>query len=334
MTKTEGNILLKAVDLKKVQKYNVAVDHLNLLVPPHSNTAIIGETGSGKTTLLKLLAGLEQPDNGSIYYKGERLIGPNECLIPGHPEIAFLSQHFELFNNYYVHEFLSYRNEYSDEEALDLFRLCKIDHLLKRKTNELSGGERQRIALAKQLISKPSVLLLDEPFSNLDNINKLIIKSILQEVKQKYSITFVMVSHDALEVLSWADTIHILEKGRIVQSGNPGMLYRQPVSLYCAGLLGEFDLIENFDQYSLWSHLSNSNTKDKKLFIRPDYLQVDKLSKLQDGFLVKNVTFYGNYSLISFQFFDLELRAVSINSNIAVGDFVQITYQSQEHWYL
>lgn len=331
---TKENILFDVVDLCKASKYSDAIRNVNFQIVAHSNTAIIGETGSGKTTLLKLLAGLEQPDHGCIYYKGNRLVGPNECLIPGHTEIAFLSQHFELFNNYYVHEFLSYYNQYSEDDSSELFRLCKIDHLLNRKTNELSGGERQRIALAKQLISNPSVLLLDEPFSNLDAINKAIIKSILREVKQKFNITFLMVSHDANEVLPWADTVHVLKNGIIIQSDNPFNLYHQPMNTYCAALLGSYQLIDNFQQYPIWSHLSNFLQPKKFLFLRPEYLQIEKASQHSDSGEVKQIAFFGNYLLITLQYFDLELRSVTMNTEFAVGDHLQITYYSPIPWFL
>ena len=95
---------------------------------------------------MKLISGLEQADGGHVYFQGEKVLGSNEKLIPGHPKIAYLSQHFELFNNYYVHEFLSYNNKYSIEDTAKLFSICKIDHFLNRKTNELSGGEKQRVA--------------------------------------------------------------------------------------------------------------------------------------------------------------------------------------------
>ena len=148
-----------------------------------NKVAIAGETGSGKSTLLKIIAGLIQPDNGTVYFKNERVLGPEEHLIPGHKGVAYLSQHFELRNNYRVEEILEIANKMPLPEAEAIFEVCRITHLLKRKTDQLSGGEKQRIATARLLITKPQLLLLDEPYSNLDAIHKNILKSVINRYK-------------------------------------------------------------------------------------------------------------------------------------------------------
>jgi iron(III) transport system ATP-binding protein len=117
--------------------------------------AIAGATGSGKTTLLRTIAGLVQPTNGEVFFEGEKIKGPGERLIPGHPFIAYLSQHYELRNHYHVEELIEMSNHLAEEEALKICRLCRIDHLLNRWTHQLSGGEKQRIALACLLVAAP-----------------------------------------------------------------------------------------------------------------------------------------------------------------------------------
>src|SRR5258706_9094063 len=159
-----------------------SVKDINFVQEQFQKIAIAGETGSGKTTLLKMIAGLMQPDAGEIVFKGEKVLGPYEKLIPGHRRIAYLSQHFELRNNYRVEEELESKNLLTDKEADEIYSVCRIRHLLKRKTDQLSGGERQRIVLARLLTSSPELLLLDEPFSNLDAIHKNIIKSVIYDI--------------------------------------------------------------------------------------------------------------------------------------------------------
>jgi len=112
-----------------------------------------------------------------------------------------------------MEELLSYSNQLSDEMAHAIFEVCMISHLMKRKNDQLSGGERQRVAIAKLLISSPKLLLLDEPFSNLDLIHKNILKDVIQEIGDKLNITCLMVSHDPTDTLSWADQIMIMQHG-------------------------------------------------------------------------------------------------------------------------
>ncbi|NBO58703.1 MAG: ATP-binding cassette domain-containing protein, partial [Chitinophagia bacterium] len=164
---------------------------------------------------------------------------PDEVLLPGHTQIGYLSQHFELLNNYYVEVILDMHNKISDKAAERLYKLCKIDHLLRRRTNELSGGERQRISLAKTLVSNPSLLLLDEPFSNLDGINKKIIHQVLADIFNETSLTCIMVSHNPDELLSWADRLMILKEGKLIQMDETQSVQSSPVNSYVAQIIGK-----------------------------------------------------------------------------------------------
>jgi iron(III) transport system ATP-binding protein len=199
---------------------------------------LMGETGSGKTTLLKMIAGLVQPSMGSIRFQEKKVKGPEEVLLPGHPQIGYLSQHFELLNNYFVHEILEMSSKLTDDASLHLYELCKIDHLMKRRTNELSGGERQRISLAKTLSGNPSLLLLDEPFSNLDGINKKIIHQVVDAIFAEKNLSCIMVSHQPEEILPWADRLMILKNGVLVQFDQPDKVRKAPKNEYVNELLG------------------------------------------------------------------------------------------------
>lgn len=266
-------VFLEVSNISKKQGGNAIVDDVSFSQARFQNLAIAGETGSGKSTLLKMIAGLIQPDDGLIEFNDKHVLGPEFKLIPGHPDIAYLSQHFELRNSYRVEEILSYSNKLTDEMANAIFEVCMINHLVKRKTDQLSGGERQRIAIAKLLIGSPKLLILDEPYSNLDLIHKAILKNVIREIGNSLQITCLMVSHDPSDLLSWADEIILMKAGKIVQQGNPEYVYRHPSSAYAAGLLGDYYILpsklsDTFRKFA--GFIENGN----EIFVRPEYFKI------------------------------------------------------------
>lgn len=283
--------------------------------------AIAGETGSGKTTLMKMIAGIVQADSGNIFFENERIIGPDEKLMPGHAGISYLSQHFELRNSYRVEELLEYANTLTDEEAQNIYRICRIDHLLKRRTDQLSGGERQRIALARLLTAAPKLLLLDEPFSNLDTGHKNILKGVINDLSEKLHITCMLISHDPVDVLSWADEVIVLQNGSIIQKGTPGQVYAQPKNPYVAGLFGPYTSLS----HPLLNKVSPAN--ENELLLRPEYFKVvHEEEGLFDG-TIKKIIFLGSHYHIYIAALDTIIIVQHQTYNLHVGDkvFVSIT---------
>ena len=256
--------------------------------------AIAGETGSGKSTLLKIIAGLAQPDAGMVLFEEKRVKGPNEELVPGHPKIAYLSQHFELRTNYRVEEVLEYANKLTEHEALTLYKVCRIDHLLRRKTDQLSGGEKQRIALARLLTTSPKLLLLDEPFSNLDMIHKTILKSVIREIGDQLNISCIIVSHDPLDTLSWADEIIIMKDGSIIQQGKPETVYYQPKTIYTAALLGSYNLVSTAKASYLTESLTHT-VAGKRILVRPEQFRISKKPNAHLKGTISHIGFLGAY---------------------------------------
>ena len=301
---------------------HVALKGISFVQEKGKKIAVAGETGSGKTTLLKVIAGLAQPDKGEVSFEGQRVPGPAEKLIPGHPGIAYLSQEFELPQHLRIEQVLEYANVLPEEDVRNLFKVCRIDHLMKRRTRQLSGGERQRIALAKLLIGSPRLLLLDEPFSNLDMTHKEILKSVIRDIGHRLDITCVLVSHDPLDTLSWADELLVIKEGRVVQQGTPQEVYKQPVSEYVAGLFGKYSLLEAGN--------------GKRLFVRPEQFKVGKKAfpAAMKG-RVKAVSFWGG-------FFEIEiltesegrLIARTVENDLTAGDAVFILPPWDGVWYL
>jgi ABC-type sugar transport system ATPase subunit len=303
------------------------VDEVNFSQTAIQKIAIAGETGSGKSTLLKMIAGLVQPDQGMIYFNDKHVLGPDFKLIPGHPDIAYLSQHFELRNSYRVEELLSYSNKLTDDMANAIFEVCMISHLVKRKTDQLSGGERQRIAIARLLISSPKLLLLDEPYSNLDLIHKNILKNVIREIGDSLHITCLMVSHDPTDILSWADEIILMKAGKIVQQGKPEDVYRYPANAYAAGILGNY--------YTLSPHLSDAFRKKAGLretnlgiFVRPEYF---KIVAPQDGIEahVKERFFMAGIYELEIEIADAILTIRTMQKHPQKGDTIFIALEKE-----
>jgi len=255
--------------------------------------AIIGETGSGKSTLLKTIAGLTQPDAGEVLFEGNILSGPDDQLVPGHREVGYLSQDFELPKFLRIEQVLEYSRTLSHEDANRIFQVCQIDHLYNRKTDHISGGERQRIAIARLLTTNPRVLLLDEPFSNLDRAHKATLKTVIANIETTLKKGIILVSHDAEDILPWADTIVVMKEGRIVQKGTAESIYQRPSTEYTAGLLGNYTLID--PKKSIFSKYLVRQSGRKKLMVRPQAFKVHLKQKRGVAGKVIAVNYFGTH---------------------------------------
>jgi ABC-type sulfate/molybdate transport systems ATPase subunit len=291
---------------------------------------IMGSTGAGKTTLLKMLAGLLQSESGKILIGNERVLGSNEKLIAGHPLIGYLSQHYELRNNYYVRELLDMANKDSATRIEELSVLCNVRHLLNRRTDALSGGERQRIALARVLLTNPKWLLLDEPYSNLDLNQKRMMMQVIEDVGKHLDVSLMIVSHDASDMLSWAEDMIVIEGGNVVQRGDPFSLYHQPATMHIAGLLGEYNLCDN-DLIELLTNTSSQLKTSKKYIIRPEHLFVSN-EKQGVAAVVTEIQFKGIYLLVRCNLkhsTDSMLVCFPALQNFKVGEQVYLNTLSQ-----
>ena len=236
--------LLEVSGVHKAIRDQPVLQGVSLQLEAGENLAIAGETGSGKSTLLKIIAGFTQADAGAVYFQGKRVPGPEEKLIPGHPSIAYLSQHFELRNNYRVEELMEYANHLPGDQFERIIENCQIGHLLKRRTDQLSGGEKQRIATARLLVGEPELLILDEPYSNLDMPHRQTMKEVIRTIQETQGITCILVSHEPFDILSWADRLLVMRDGQWVQQGRPQEIYEKPADAYTAGMLGPSMAIE------------------------------------------------------------------------------------------
>lgn len=301
---------LEITELSKVySEPSSGLVNVSISVDKHERFAIVGETGSGKTTLLKLIGGLAQPDSGYVNFQGDRVKGPNELLIAGHKQMGFLSQHFDLPKFISVEEHLNHP-DLDEEELVRIYESCQITHLINRDTSALSGGEKQRVALAKLLTNSPELLLLDEPFSNLDQLHKRSMKWMLNQIEKELSISMIMVSHDPVDVLSWATRVVVMKHGQIVQSGTPQEIYENPINEYVAGLFGLYSVIEG----------KNWKRSGGKLIIRPEQLNSgDKLCTIiRKGY-------YGSHNLLELLTEDGENVLMTSNDDFEEGEHIRVS---------
>lgn len=304
-------VLLQVSGVHKVNERGFELKDVSFSQQWYQQIAIAGETGSGKSTLLKIIAGLAQPDSGEVIYDGKKVIGPADQLIPGHPKIAYLSQQFELPHYLRVEQVLEYANKLTKRSADQLFEICRITHLLKRRTDQLSGGEQQRIAIARLLIGSPGLLLLDEPYSNTDMIHKQLLKAIIGDIAEQLKISIIMVSHDPVDSLSWADEILLMRDGRIIQHGMPKEVYRHPVDNYTAGLLGK---------YNVWEDKNGIQR-----IVRPEDLVLSRKHISDIKGTVQNIIFCGSYYDVEVYTETRMFTSRMMNLTIEEGDIVTVS---------
>jgi|SRR5665811_974692 len=222
-----------------------AVDGLSLEVEQGAAVALLGPSGCGKTTTLRLIAGFERPDAGTISVGGRPLSGPGTFVPPEKRRIGVVFQDYALFPHHDVAGNVAYglgrgADRGRVREVLDLVGLAAEGD---RSVNELSGGQQQRVALARALAPAPEVILLDEPFSNLDASLRAKVRDEVREILDAEDVTAIFVTHDQEEALSVADTVAVVNAGRVEQVGTPEEVYSRPANRWVAGFLGEIEVL-------------------------------------------------------------------------------------------
>ena len=272
-------------------------------------TAIIGESGSGKSTLLRLLYGLLDPDEGQVHFKGERVWGPVEKLIPGHDAMKMVTQHTDDLNLYAkvwdnVAVLIPNTNiQAKTEKTNQILGLLNMTHLANRRVFDLSGGEKQRVALARAIITRPEVLLLDEPFNQVDTSFREDLQADIRNIVKDTGLTVIMVSHDPSEILSMADELIVMKDGAILESGEPVSLYGSPKHLYTAGLLANCNILDKEKAAVCGIKLK---PKKKNVAIYPEWIELvaDKSSE----WTINTILFKGFYEDVLVENEDVILR--------------------------
>jgi iron(III) transport system ATP-binding protein len=223
-----------------------AVRELDLEVRKGEILAFLGPSGCGKTTTLRLIAGFESPDSGTVEVGGRKVAGPGLAVPPEKRRVGMVFQDYALFPHLSVEQNVAYglpggkKRKGRVEEVL---ALAHLEGLGDRMPHELSGGQQQRVALARALAPEPAVVLLDEPFSNLDASLRVRVRSEMREILRDAGATAVFVTHDQEEALSLADEVAVMMDGMVVQSAPPETLYHQPATRQVASFVGEANFL-------------------------------------------------------------------------------------------
>lgn len=230
--------------------------NLNLNVDEGQIIALVGESGCGKSTLLSLIYGLIDWQSGEILFEGKKLFGPKGNLVPGEFQMKFVAQNYDLmpYGTVYdnVGKFISNINLKSKKEKVEeLLDVVGLTEFAKVIPKNLSGGQQQRVAIARALAVLPKMLLLDEPFSNLDFSRKFELREKLFNYVRENNLSLIISTHNLEEVLPWADKIVVLQQGRLIQNDSPKETYENPYNDYVAKLLGEVNIFSEEEKSQL-----------------------------------------------------------------------------------
>lgn len=241
-------MMLQVNNISFSYQEKLTISSLSFNVKKGENLAIIGESGCGKSTLLKLVYGLYDLDEGQIFWQESQILGPKYLVIPGMDFMKYLAQDFDLMPFTTVAEnvgnFISNVFPIKKKERIaDLLKTVEMTEYAAVKTKYLSGGQMQRVALAKVLALEPEVLLLDEPFSHIDNFRKNSLRRKLFSYLKEKQITTIFATHDSADVLAFANQVLVLKDGKLIREGNPKALYETPKTKYIASLFGDVNEI-------------------------------------------------------------------------------------------
>ncbi len=239
--------------------------------------AVVGASGSGKTTLLRLISGLIEANQGAVWLSRQRVRGPSQNLVPGHPDIRTVFQDFALAPSLSVyhniaHPMRAYHRDYCEARTRELIERFQLQGHEDQLPATLSGGEKQRVALARAIAEEPPLLLLDEPFSQVDPPLKNRLMHEVIDILKEISGTALFVTHDARDALAWSDQVVVLCEGKLVQQGTPQQVYEQPITAYVAQLMGECSLVP-IDTFCQWFP-NYSPDNGKQVGIRPEHIRL------------------------------------------------------------
>jgi iron(III) transport system ATP-binding protein len=224
----------------------IALDRCDLTVPQGAVVTLLGPSGSGKSTMLRMVAGFDSPDSGAIYIRGRQVVGPDVFVPPERRRVGVVLQDYSLFPHLDVAGNVGYGLGKGPARALrveEILEMVGLSGLGSRYPHELSGGQQQRVALARAMAPGPDVIILDEPFSNLDDTLRTRVRADVLEIIESAGTTALFITHDQEEALSISDLVAVMNHGRIVQMATPQALYWSPVDEWVGSFVGDANFV-------------------------------------------------------------------------------------------
>ena len=256
---------------KSYGKESVLID-FNLQVESGEIISVVGGSGSGKTTLLRLVSGLELPDDGKIILNNQIVNDDNIFIPPEERDCSLVFQDYALFPNISMRQniYFGKNSTHNKERVNDLIRVTKIEKILDKFPHQCSGGEQQRVALVRSLAVNPSLIMMDEPLSNLDYNLKSTLGLMVRKLLKKFNTTAIIVTHDINDAMEISDKIVVIDKGQVIQEGLPNEIYNNPNSKKAALLFGKTNFIPLNMFPNSTNYFFDDDSKESMISIRPN----------------------------------------------------------------
>ena len=289
-----------------------AVSDFGLHLQEHEFISILGPSGCGKSTLLRLIAGLEVPSEGQVFLQKKEISGKKIILPPERRKFGMIFQDFALFPHLSVEANIAFGVNGSKSEkqkrVRELLKLVSLPHLAEKMPHQISGGEQQRIAVARALAPRPRMILMDEPFNNLDYQLRLQLRRDIRDILKHEGVATILVTHDQVEAITFADRVLLMHKGKLVQSGTPEEIYQHPQTLWASSFVGEANHLKvEWRDSSLISPFGSLDVPEgigketRLMMVRPEDFILESRNDHEANGIVKTVDFSGSVQIVGIE---------------------------------